>query len=167
MSLTVQVDEEKEERSLYNSLSCYKKWLDIRADPAQLTIGERIAVGGFKEVFKGMYAGEPVAVSVLNTSAAIEGNEREARLLSRELRAMNMFSRHPGVPRFYGYCSTSVGNRDDLIVLVSELCEHGDLVRFVARPVFGTMTTRDRMMLCVDILRILSVMHDEEIYHCR
>ena len=78
---------------------------------------------------------------------------------------MNMLSNHPGVPRFHGYCSTNVTGDDEQIVLVSELCDVGDLAKFVATDEFNGMTTKDRMMLCVDILRVLKVMHEEEIYH--
>ena len=78
---------------------------------------------------------------------------------------MNMLSNHPGVPRFHGYCSTNVTGDDEQIVLVSELCDVGDLAKFVATDEFDGMTTKDRMMLCVDVLRVLKVMHEEEIYH--
>ena len=123
-------------------------------------------MGGFKQVFEGTYAGQAVAVSVLHGSAAsIRMQKRESKLLARELRAMNMLSNHPGVPRFYGYCSTIVRNDEEQIVLVNELCEHGDLARFVRTSDFQEMTTKDRMMLCIDILHVLSVMHDEGIYH--
>ena len=124
-------------------------------------IEEKIAVDGFKDVLRGTYAEEPVTIS------SIRGNERDVRLLARDFCSMRMLSRHPGVPKFYGHCSTSMMSKNDQIVLVSELCEHGDLMKFVASPEFDTMVTRDRMMLCVDILRVLDVMHDEGMYHRR
>ena len=49
--------------------------------------------------------------------------------------------------------------------MINELCGLGDLERFVETAKFGGMTIKDQMMLCVDILRVLSVMHDENIYH--
>ena len=151
---------------MLSSLSYYKGWLDVRVDPSKLSVGNIIANGGFKKVFEGTYAGEAVAVSVLNGStAAIKKSKRKTKLLARELRAMYMLSNHPGVPRFHGYCSTSVKNEEEQIVMVSELCEHGDMASFVETAEFEGMTTRDRMMLCIDILRVLSVMHDEGIYH--
>ena len=138
----------------------------MRADPDQLTVGKMIAIGGFKRVFRGTYAGEAVTVSVLNgTASMVRADRRKTRLLARELRAMNMLSNHPGVPRFHGYCSTNVTGEDEHIVLVSELCDLGDLSKFVATDEFSDMTIKDRMMLCVDILRVLSVMHDEGVYH--
>ena len=162
----MQIDEEKQSNSLYSTLSYYKNWLDIRADPSQLSVGEMIAAGAFKQVFEGTYAGEPVAISVFNgTASMVKKNRRKSKLLARELRAMNMLSNHPCVPRFHGYCLSSVTSKQDQIVLVSELCDRGDLANFAATDEFDGMTLKDRMMLCVDILRVLSVMHDEGLYH--
>ena len=151
---------------MYSTLSYYKDWLDIRADPNQLSVGAMIAAGAFKQVFEGTYAGEPVAISVFNGSASmVKTNRRKSKLLARELRAMNMLSNHPGVPRFHGYCLSGVIGKDDQIVVVTELCDRGDLVKFAATDEFDRMTVKDRMLLCVDILRVLSVMHDEGLYH--
>ena len=81
---------------------------------------------------------------------------------------MKMLSKHPGVPTFFGYCKSRIKNADeDLIVLVNELCEHGDLTEFVETDEFEAMSMQDRLLLCVDILRVLCVMHDEDIYHRR
>ena len=166
MLLTVQIDDQKQDNSLYSTLSYYKDWLDIRADPNELSVGTMIAAGAFKQVFEGTYAGEPVAISVFNGSASmVKTNRRKSKLLARELRAMNMLSNHPGVPRFHGYCLSAVTGKDDQIVVVTELCDRGDLVKFAATNEFDRMTVKDRMLLCVDILRVLSVMHDEGLYH--
>ena len=162
----MQIDEEKQSNSLYSTLSYYKDWLDIRADPNQLSVGATIAAGAFKQVFEGTYAGEPVAVSVFNgTASMVSTNRRKSKLLARELRAMNMLSNHPSVPRFHGYCLSSVTSKHDQIVLITELCDRGDLVKFAATDEFDEMTLKDRMLLCVDILRVLSVMHDQGLYH--
>ena len=147
-------------------MTYYKGLLNIKSDPNQLTIGKLIGTGGFKQVFEGTYAGEAVAVSVLNgTADLIKTSERKSKVLARELRAMNMLSKHPGVPKFYGYCSTTVNSDQEQIVLINELCGLGDLERFVETAKFRRMTMKDRMMLCVDVLRVLTVMHDEDVYH--
>ena len=162
----MQIDEEKQGNRLYSTLSYYKDWVDIRADQNQLSVGTMIAAGAFKQVFEGTYAGEPVAISVFNGSASmVKTNRRKSKLLARELRAMNMLSNHPGVPRFHGYCLSAVTGKDDQIVVVTELCDRGDLVKFAATDEFDRMTVKDRMLLCVDILRVLTVMHDEGLYH--
>ena len=151
---------------MFSSLAHYKNWLDIRANPDKLVIGEMFASGGFKEVFHGTYDGQPVAVSVLNgTASSIMKSKRKQKLLARELRAMNMLSNHPGVPRFYGYWSMKVAQDQEQLVLVNEMCELGDLTTFVEEDRFEDMSMQDRMMLCVDLLRVLTVMHDEEIFH--
>ena len=107
MLLTVQIDEEKQSNSLYSTLSYYKEWLDIRVDSNQLSVGEMIATGAFKQVFDGTYAGERVAVSVFNgTAAMVKKDRRKSKLMARELRAMNLLSNHPNIPKFYGYCSS-------------------------------------------------------------
>ena len=94
---------------MFSSLAYYKDWPNIKSDPNQLTIGKMIGAGAFKQVFEGTYAGKAVAVSVLNETAdLIKASERKSKLLARELRAMNMLSKHPGVPKFHGYCSTTV-----------------------------------------------------------
>ena len=117
-------------------------------------------------MFEGTYAGEAVAISVMNgTADSIKASRRKTKLLARELRAMNMLSNHPGVPKFHGYCSTKVKTDEEQIVLINELCRLGDLAKFVETAIFERMKVKDRMMLCVDILRVLSVMHDEGVYH--
>ena len=151
---------------MFSSLAHYKNWLDIRANPDKLVIGEMFASGGFKEVFHGTYDGQPVAVSVLNgTASSIMKSKRKQKLLARELRAMNMLSNHPSVPKFHGYCSMRVEKKQEQLVLVSELCDLGDLETFVETDEFEAMSLSDQLMLCVDILRVLTVMHDEGIYH--
>ena len=140
--------------------------MNIQADPEKLVIGSMFATGGFKQVFDGSYDGEAVALSVLNGSTvSILKSKRKAKLLARELRAMNMLSNHPGVPKFYGYCSMKVSQNQEQLVLVNEMCELGDLMSFVVTDVFVNMSTMDRMLLCVDVLRVLTVMHDEGLYH--
>ena len=133
-----------------------------------MKVGKLIAAGGFKQVFEGIYCGNPVAVSVLNgTASSIQKSERKTKLLARELRAMNMLSNHPNVPKFYGHCSMTVTNEEEQIVLVNELCELGDMTSFVDTQVFLRMEMRNRMVLCVDILRVLTMMHDQGIFHRR
>ena len=117
-------------------------------------------------MFEGKYSGQAIAVSVVNNRATwIQQNMPKS--LARELRALSILSDHPGVPRFYGYCLMTVEHDYEQFVFVNELCEYGDLVRFTKTDEFRGLTTRDRMMLCVDILRVLDVMHNQNIFHCR
>ena len=134
-------------------------------DPNQLVVGKMIARGGFKHVYEGTYAGQAVAVSVINGSTdVIMKSKRSSKLLSRDLRAMSMLSNHPSVPKFHGYCSTMVKTDENQIVLVNELCNYGDLSVFVETVEFQRLTTEDRLLMCIDVLRVLSVMHEERIY---
>ena len=138
----------------------------MRADPQKLVIGSKFATGGFKEVFHGTYNGEAVAISVMNgTVDSIRNNKRKAKQWARELRAMNMLSEHSGVPTFYGYCSMKVLQDHEQFVLVNEMCELQDLQSFVHTERFNSMSPVDCMMLCVDTLRVLTVMHEEGICH--
>ena len=156
----MQIDEEKEGNSLFATLSYYKDWLDVRADPSQLMI----TAGGFKRFSRGIYDGEAVSVSVLNGTAFM-ANVDQRKLFARELCAMKVLSNHPCVARFHGYCSTNLLNEDEQILLVNKLYDSEDLEKFVKTDEFDQMTTKDRMMLCIDILRLLNVMHEEGIYH--
>ena len=166
--LIIQIkDEEKFHVGLSKSLTYYEESLNIRADAEKLSVGRLIGTGGFKKVYEGRYAGDAVAVSVLHgTAHSITKSKRKTKLLARELRAMSMLSNHPGVPTFYGYCKTQVKNSDEeQLVLVNEFCERGDLTEFIETEAFEQMSTHDRMMLCVDILRVLDVMHGDGIFH--
>eukprot|EP00210_Caulerpa_lentillifera_P001030 g993.t1 len=69
-------------------------------DPADITLGKRIAVGGFAEVFTANYQGSTVAVKRYfdQDSTAIEQFRHEVSLLAR--------LRHPNLILFMGYCRT-------------------------------------------------------------
>ena len=65
----------------FDFLAPYKDWLDIRADPEQLRFGKMFAIGGFKKVFDGVYAGKEVAISVFNgTASSIRNSKRKTNM---------------------------------------------------------------------------------------
>ena len=41
-----------------------------------------------------------------------------------------------------------------------------DLTKFTETEEFKRMKMKERMMVCTDILLVLSVMHDQGIFHC-
>ena len=116
-----------------NALGRYAKFFDIHADPELVALGEFLGVGGFKKVYQGLYDGNAVAISVINGPAeAILHSKRKKKLLGRELRALNLLSNHPNVPKFYGFCTMHVEDPNmSQIVLINELCNRGDLEKFV------------------------------------
>ncbi|ODO01638.1 hypothetical protein I350_06462 [Cryptococcus amylolentus CBS 6273] len=112
-----------------------------------LTKLEKIGSGGFKDVYVGKYRGRKVAIS--------EFREHLSEMDIRELKLLAEFS-HPNIVRFRGICipedSTQVP-----CMLVSELCENGDLfdyIRNVPRPSLKRVIT-----LMLDIARGLEYLH--------
>ena len=143
--------------------------MDIHADPNLVEVRELLSEGNFKQVYVGSYDGEVAALSVMNGAAeALLKSKRKAKLLGRELRALNLLSNHPNVPKFHGYCTKQItGSPHFRIFLVHEFCDLGSLEKFVDCDEFIGLSMNDKLHLCVDVLRVLAVMHEEGIYHRR
>ncbi|WVF65673.1 hypothetical protein IAT40_000404 [Kwoniella sp. CBS 6097] len=115
--------------------------------PQQLIKLEKIGSGGFKDVFVGKLRGRKVAVS--------EFREHLSEMDIRELKLLAEFS-HPNIVKFRGICipedSTHVP-----CMLVSELCENGDLFDYIRNVPCPTL--RRLLNLMLDIARGLEYLH--------
>ncbi|WWD06627.1 hypothetical protein V865_004720 [Kwoniella europaea PYCC6329] len=115
--------------------------------PSQLIKLEKIGSGGFKDVFVGKLRGRKVAIS------EFRGHLSEMDI--RELKLLAEFS-HPNIVRFRGICipedSTHVP-----CMLVSELCENGDLFDYIRNVPCPSL--RRVLNLMLDIARGLEYLH--------
>ncbi|WWC73207.1 uncharacterized protein I206_107173 [Kwoniella pini CBS 10737] len=115
--------------------------------PSQLIKMEKIGSGGFKDVFVGKLRGRKVAIS------EFRGHLSEMDI--RELKLLAEFS-HPNIVRFRGICipedSTHVP-----CMLVSELCENGDLFDYIRNV--NCPSLRRVLNLMLDIARGLEYLH--------
>lgn len=99
---------------------------------------ERIGSGGFKDVYVGKYRGRKVAIS--------EFREHLSEMDIRELKLLAEFS-HPNIVKFRGICIPE-DNSHIPCMLVSELCENGDLFDYI------------RNVDCPPLKRVLGLMLD-------
>ncbi|WVR09155.1 hypothetical protein IAU60_006217 [Kwoniella sp. DSM 27419] len=115
--------------------------------PQHLVKLEKIGSGGFKDVFVGKLRGRKVAIS--------EFREHLSEMDIRELKLLAEFS-HPNIVRFRGICipedSTHVP-----CMLVSELCENGDLFDYIRNV--DCPSYRRLLNLMLDIARGLEYLH--------
>ncbi|KAK3239669.1 hypothetical protein CYMTET_50415 [Cymbomonas tetramitiformis] len=110
-------------RQTSRQLSTSSSATDVEADmweidPGELTYGERLAVGGFAEVFRGTWQGTTVAIKRLmeTDSRVIERLKTEVRVLAR--------LRHPNLLLFMGYAHSPP-------TIVSEFMRRGSLYNTV------------------------------------
>ncbi|KIR28340.1 TKL protein kinase [Cryptococcus deuterogattii LA55] len=131
------VEEEKKGTEAELNLDLQELGLeDSVIKPSQLTKLEKIGSGGFKDVYVGKFRGRKVAIS--------------------EFRSHLSESSHPNIVRFRGICipedSTHVP-----CMLVSELCENGDLFDYIRNVPCPTL--KRLLSLMLDIARGLEYLH--------
>ena len=120
---------------------------DSMIKPEQLVKLEKIGSGGFKDVYVGKYRGRKVAVS--------EFREHLSEMDIRELKLLAEFS-HPNIVRFRGICIPD-DNGSVPCMLVSELCENGDLFDYIRNV--PTPSLKRLLGLMLDIARGLEYLH--------
>ncbi|KAJ2160834.1 hypothetical protein GGF46_001964 [Coemansia sp. RSA 552] len=119
---------------------------EIPAD--KLTIGVRIGTGGFKDCFRGVYQGVPVAVGKVRIG---EFSLEDFAEIQNEINVLKQL-RHENIVRFIGVCWDR-----HLLSIVTELCDNGDLYEYMRKqpkPHFGQMT-----MFMHDIALGVSYLH--------
>ncbi|KAE8543422.1 hypothetical protein D1P53_000133 [Cryptococcus gattii VGV] len=142
------VEEEKKGTEAELNLDLQELGLeDSVIKPSQLTKLEKIGSGGFKDVYVGKFRGRKVAIS--------EFRSHLSEMDIRELKLLAEFS-HPNIVRFRGICipedSTHVP-----CMLVSELCENGDLFDYIRNVPCPTL--KRLLSLMLDIARGLEYLH--------
>ncbi|GMK59326.1 hypothetical protein CspeluHIS016_0703410 [Cutaneotrichosporon spelunceum] len=120
---------------------------DFTIKPEFLQKMEKIGSGGFKDVYAGKLRGRRVAIS--------EFREHLSEMDIRELKLLAEF-RHPNIVRFRGICIPEDTTQVHCM-LISELCENGDLfdyIRNVSKP-----SLKRVLRLMLDIARGLEYLH--------
>jgi serine/threonine protein kinase len=101
--------------------------------PDQIILGKKIGSGGFKEVFRGTYKGQEVAIGVLFTEKFTENDMAD---LENELNLLKTL-RHDNVVKFIG-CAPVMDedakvdtHKFSQFYVLTEFCKYGDLSNFM------------------------------------
>lgn len=120
---------------------------DFTIKPEHLQKLEKIGSGGFKDVYVGKLRGRKVAIS--------EFRDQLSEMDMRELKLLAEFS-HPNIVRFRGICIPEDSSQIPCM-LISELCENGDLFDYIRNVPPPPLKRVLRLML--DIARGLEYLH--------
>ncbi|XP_071697237.1 serine/threonine-protein kinase EDR1-like [Rutidosis leptorrhynchoides] len=132
----------------------YQEWI---IEFSELTVGSRVGIGFFGEVFRGTWNGIEVAIKVLLeqevTAENIDDFCNEISILSR--------LRHPNVILFLGACTTPPH-----FSLITEYMDMGSLYYLIHVSVLKKrISWRRRLKMLCDICRGLMCMHRMKIVH--
>uniref|UniRef100_A0A7N0TZQ8 non-specific serine/threonine protein kinase n=1 Tax=Kalanchoe fedtschenkoi TaxID=63787 RepID=A0A7N0TZQ8_KALFE len=144
------------ESSKFNNqpLLPYHEW---NIDFSELTVGTRVGIGFFGEVFRGMWNGTEVAIKVFLEQELTDENMEdfcnEISILSR--------LRHPNVILFLGACT-----KPPNLSMVTEYMEGGSIYHLIHLSGQGSkISWRRRLKMIRDICRGLMCMHRMKIVH--
>ncbi|KAL2937401.1 putative serine/threonine-protein kinase SIS8 [Bienertia sinuspersici] len=137
-----------------NSLLPYEEW---NIEFSELTVGTRVGIGFFGEVFRGIWNGTDVAIKVFLeqdlTSENMEDFCNEIAILSR--------LRHPNVILFLGACT-----KPPRLSMVTEYMEMGSLYYLIhLSGQKKKLSWRRRLKMLRDICRGLMCIHRMKIAH--
>ncbi|KLT39753.1 kinase-like protein [Cutaneotrichosporon oleaginosum] len=120
---------------------------DFTIQPESLQKMGKIGSGGFKDVYVGKLRGRKVAIS--------EFREHLSEMDIRELKLLAEF-RHPNIVRFRGICIPEDTSQVPCM-LISELCENGDLFDYIRNV--STPSLKRVLRIMLDIARGLEYLH--------
>ncbi|GMG98523.1 hypothetical protein Nepgr_000363 [Nepenthes gracilis] len=130
----------------------FQEW---NIDFSELTVGTRVGIGSFGEVFRGLWNGTDVAIKVFLeqdlTPENLEDFCNEISILSR--------LRHPNVILFLGACT-----KPPRLSMVTEYMEMGSLYFLIHQK--KKLSWRRRLKMLRDICRGLMCVHRMKIVHC-
>ncbi|KAM7471089.1 hypothetical protein LguiA_009272 [Lonicera macranthoides] len=136
-------DSTKSDVSLDEVADCEILWEDI-------TLGERIGLGSYGEVYRGDWHGTEVAVKkFLDQALTVESLEEfksEVRIMKR--------ARHPNVVLFMGAIT-----RAPNLSIVTEFLPRGSLYRLIHRP-NNQLDVRRRLRMALDAARGMNYLHN-------
>uniref|UniRef100_A0A1D1Y907 non-specific serine/threonine protein kinase n=2 Tax=Anthurium amnicola TaxID=1678845 RepID=A0A1D1Y907_9ARAE len=131
----------------------YEEW---NIDYAELTVGTRVGIGFFGEVFRGIWNGTDVAIKVFLeqdlTAENMENFCNEISILSR--------LRHPNVILFLGACM-----KPPKLSMVTEYMDMGSLYYLIHTTGQKKLSWRRRLRMLRDICRGLMCIHRMKIVH--
>lgn len=124
----------------------HRKW---EINMGEIVLQDRIAVGGYSEVFRAAWHGTPVAVKRLTHTVAslpevLEQFDAEVAMLSS--------IRHPNLILFMGFC-----NRPPTYSIITEYMHRGSLCRILAQS--GPLEVARQFSVAVAIARALAYLH--------
>lgn len=124
-------------------------------DPSELTVGPRIGLGSFGEVYRGAWRRTEVAIKRLIDQQLTPDGVREFRA---EVALMRRLS-HPNVVAFLGACT-----RPPSLCIVTPLAQRGSLFKLLHRSgpattTSGQLTPRLRTKMALDTARGLHYLH--------
>lgn len=136
-------------------LLAYEEW---NIDFSELTVGTRVGIGFFGEVFRGIWNGTDVAIKVfLEQDLTAENMEdfcNEISILSR--------LRHPNVILFLGACT-----KPPRLSMITEYMELGSLYHLIhLSGQKKKLSWRRKLKMLRDICRGLMCVHRMKIVHC-
>ncbi|KAK9839216.1 hypothetical protein WJX81_001874 [Elliptochloris bilobata] len=117
-------------------------------DPKRVILGERLAVGGFAEVFVGKYEGTVVAVKVL-----LSDDAAMRRLMEREAGVLALL-RHPNLLLFIGFCGAPRP------AILSEFMHRGSLFDVLRKA--GRSDARLARSVAVSVARGMAYLHSRQ-----
>ncbi|KAL4422764.1 hypothetical protein ABPG75_008961 [Micractinium tetrahymenae] len=129
------------------SMSRQDSLMPYEINPHDILVGERLAVGGFAEVFVGRYQGTAVAIKLL-LSVDEHGQESfraEVHLLER--------LRHPNIVLFMGICTRPY------LAIVSEYMARGSLFRMLRRGGNRPLPPKLQRSVAVSVARGMAYLH--------
>ncbi|XP_047331169.1 probable serine/threonine-protein kinase SIS8 [Impatiens glandulifera] len=141
-------------KTLNKPLLPFEEW---NIDFSELTVGARVGIGFFGEVFRGLWNGIDVAIKVFleqeTTTENIEDFCNEISILSR--------LRHPNVILFLGACT-----KPPHLSMITEYSEMGSLYHLIhASLERKRISWRRRLKMLSDICRGLMCIHRMKIAH--
>lgn len=150
--------------ALRDAIADFLQRLSGRVIVTGLELGERLASGSDKDVFKAMLSGVPVAVLRL----------RQATLTDTEARMFVRLGCHPHLVRFHGRTRVEDSNNGQCSVqpgepnaLVTEFAAHGDLSSFMSRldDDGATLSLEHKLVILEQIADGMCAVHAAAVVH--
>jgi tRNA A-37 threonylcarbamoyl transferase component Bud32 len=120
-------------------------------DPHEVTLGPRIGIGSYGEVYKGTWRGTEVAVKRF-----LEQQDLSPQLVQefRDEVAMMARLRHPNIVLFLGAVT-----RPPHLAIVTQFMPRGSLFRLIHRSTTSSLDARRRLAIALDIARGMHYLH--------
>jgi len=131
-------------------------------DASQITIGKKLAEGGFATVFLGEYQKNPVAVKIVRNEPTSDDKSELKKHAEFRLEVGAMMNlNHPNLLSLLGFALSPA-------TMVLELIDHGDLGHFLNDEPKAPMDWKLMLRFANDIARGMAFMHSlkPKILHC-
>ncbi|KAG2433495.1 hypothetical protein HYH02_012613 [Chlamydomonas schloesseri] len=136
--------------SVTSTMPLPPNYKDLEIDPKELTLGQRIGIGSYGEVYKGSWRGTEVAVKRFleqNLSPPTIRDFRDEVLIMSKLR-------HPNIVLFMGAVTQS-----NQLAIVTQFVARGSLFRLLHRTK-EVLDPRRRLNMALDIAKGMEYLHN-------